>query len=113
VLSVLSRVGVVGVDRLAFLVFLVDRMGGFGAFDWGWFDVVLSSSLFLDTLEGLAKEGILRITGGLVSGSSGDPGCGWLLSDVSLVVDYVLGRFGSLGDDELRILAESLYRGEI
>jgi hypothetical protein len=110
---VLSRVGVVSLDRFVFLVFLVDHMGGFGAFDWGWVDMVLSSDSLLESLESLMREGYVKVMGGVVSGLGGGADCGWLLGRVSATVDYVLGRFGSLSDDELRVLVESVFRGDV
>jgi len=113
VYSVLRRLGRVSMDRLAKVIFLVDRLGGFDAFNWDRIDLVITSPEFLNAVEELTKLGILRVINDLVmlANSNYDPGCGWLRDRVESVTEFVLNKYGNLSDGELDDVVEAVLEG--
>ena len=113
VITALRRLGRVSLDRLAKIVFLIDRLGGFEALDWERIDLVLTSPEFISTIEKLTKAGVIKTVGNFVTSleNNYDPGCGWLESSVRSMTDYVINKYGNLSDGELDEVVDSIIEG--
>ena len=113
IITALRRLGMVSLDRLAKIVFLIDRLGNFEAFDWERIDLVLTSPEFLSTIERLTKDGVIKAAGSFITvlDDNYDPGCGWLEDSVKSETDYVINKYGNLSDGELDEVIESILEG--
>ena len=111
--NVLRRLGGASMDRLAKVVFLIDKFGGFETFNWDRIDLVITSPELLNTLEEMTKLGILKITNNLVTltNNNYDPGCGWLKNRVETTTEFVLNKYGNLSDGELDDVVEAVLEG--
>ena len=113
VITALRRLGRVSLDRLAKIVFLIDRLGGFEALDWERIDLVLTSPEFLSAIERLTKDGVIKAVGNFITAldNNYDPGCGWLENSVKSATDYVINKYGNLSDGELDEVIDSILEG--
>ncbi len=113
VVDALRRLGRVSLDRLAKIVFLVDRLGGFEAFNWDRIDLVLTSPEFISVIERLVKAGVVKTVGDFVIpiDNDYDPGCGWLENSVKSTINYVINKYGGLSDGELDDVVDSIMEG--
>ena len=113
VVDVLRRLGKVSMDRLAKIIFLIDKLGGFEAFNWDRIDLVLTSPEFISVIENLTKAGVVKAVGDFIIPMSNDydPGCGWLENSVNSIIDYVINRYGTLSDGELDDVVDSIMEG--
>ncbi|WP_069807241.1 hypothetical protein [Vulcanisaeta thermophila] len=118
IINVLRRFNFISIDKLANLVFIVDRVGNYNAFSWSRVDLVITSDEFLDTFEGLVRDGVIRVNNGLVSMSGVgnvedllNRECGWLRGSVDSTVSFVIREYGPLNDDELSDIVESMFEG--
>ncbi|ADN51802.1 hypothetical protein [Vulcanisaeta distributa] len=113
VVDALRRLGRVSLDRLAKIVFLVDRLGGFEAFNWDRIDLVLTSPEFISVIERLVKSGVVKTMGDFVIpiDNDYDPGCGWLENSVKSTINYVVSKYGGLSDGELDDVVDSIMEG--
>jgi hypothetical protein len=109
----LEKLGRVSMDRLAKVVFLIDKLGGFESLDWDRIDLVITSPEFINIIEELTRLGVLKITDNhvILTNNNYDPGCGWLEGKVRLTVDFVLSKYGDLSDGELDDVIESVLEG--
>ncbi|WP_243676001.1 hypothetical protein [Vulcanisaeta distributa] len=96
VVNALRRLGKVNLDRLAKIVFLIDKLGEYEAFNWDYIDLVLTSTEFINTIEKLTRDGVVKLIGNFIIPLSNDydPGCGWLENTVNSTINYVVNRYG-------------------
>ncbi|ADY01041.1 hypothetical protein VMUT_0831 [Vulcanisaeta moutnovskia 768-28] len=113
VVSALRRLGRVSLDRLAKVIFLVDKLGGFDTFNWDRIDLVITSPEFISVIEQLTKTGVVKTIGDFIIplNNDYDPGCGWLENTVQSIIDYVIKKYGGLSDGELDDVIESIMEG--
>nr|KJR71677.1 MAG: hypothetical protein TU36_06605 [Vulcanisaeta sp. AZ3] len=113
VISILKRIGRTSIDRLARLTFLVDRLGGFEAFDWDRVDLVITSPTFLDLIEKMESNNTTKRIENFIILMNNDyePDCGWLKDRINSTIDYVINKYGSLNDEELEDAVETIYEG--
>ena len=113
IITALRRLGRASMDRLAKIVFLIDRLGGFEALDWERIDLVLTSPEFLSAIERLTKDGVIKAVGNFITAldNNYDPGCGWFENSVKSATDYVINKYGNLSDGELDEVIDSILEG--
>ncbi len=113
IISTLRKLGRANLDRLAKIVFLVDRFGDLQAFNWDRIDLVITSPDLIGSVEQLTRNGVIRNIGDFLTlvNNDYDPGCGWIGSTVESTINYVLKKYGQLSDSELDDIVESVYEG--
>ncbi|WP_054857182.1 hypothetical protein [Vulcanisaeta sp. JCM 16159] len=113
VVNALRRLGKINLDRLAKIVFLIDKLGEYEAFNWDYIDLVLTSTEFINTIEKLTRDGVVKLIGNFIIplNNDYDPGCGWLENTVNTTINYVVNRYGGLTDNELDDVIESIMEG--
>lgn len=118
IMYVLRNFDFISVDRLANLVFLVDRLGNYNAFNWTRIDLIISSDEFLSLMEELKSNGVVKENNGFISivnkniDDALSRDCGWLSSNVKSTVSFVLSKYGSLSDSALSDVVESIFEGD-
>ncbi|BDR92745.1 hypothetical protein [Vulcanisaeta souniana] len=113
IISTLKKLGRTSLDRLAKIVFLVDRFGDLQALNWDRIDLVITSPDLIGTVEQLTRNGVIKNIGDFLTLANNDydPGCGWIGNTVESTINYVLEKYGQLSDGELDDIVESVYEG--
>lgn len=117
IMYVLRNFNFISIDRLANLVFLVDKFGNYNAFNWSKIDLIVTSDEFLSLIEELVRDGIIKINNGFINMVNKDikdflnRDCGWLSENVGSTVSFILSRYGSLDDGALSDVVNSVFEG--
>lgn len=98
--------GSCNLDKLALLVFMVDKLSGFSLFTWSVENYLPISQDFLDTIENLKDDGYLIIDNGSVKVTKAklDPSlCGnnWVYDRLVSYASEVINKYGNKDIDEL------------
>jgi hypothetical protein len=90
--------GSCSIDKLALLMYMVDKLSGYFIFNWSIEDYIPISQDFLDTIENLRKDGYLNVDNGRVTITTlpfdtSTCGSNWLYSRLISYVSEVVSRY--------------------
>ncbi|GGP21291.1 hypothetical protein GCM10007981_12510 [Thermocladium modestius] len=114
VMTLLSFLKAVSLDKLGVLCFIVDYLGGFEAFSWSLEGGSPISPDFIDAVEELRSSGAIRMSGATVSLGTEQPklDCGWMADKVRRTAASVVSNYAHLDLEELINEAAFLYQDQ-